>query len=297
MKVGLQLYTVRKGMAKNPVKTLEMVAEEGYQYIEMANHNADTDIGTGFGMTKEEFIHTLSSLGLHVVGAHIAPSGQPATLPGFYQPENDDQWKRIIDFYAGTGAQYLSIPLDFFTDMDYLKRRCEAYNRIGSYCRLSGLQLLYHNHYSEYQRLEGKYLMDLILENTDSDNLGIELDAYWVFRGLIDPAKLIRHYGNRVKLLHEKDFPLDQVNNLCSWNFVDQNILCTWESFHSATREEFFTEIGEGVIKIQDVIDAGNEVGIPYIFIEQDASLLDERASIKKSMENFKKMRGMEWED
>ena len=49
------------------------------------------------------------------------------------------------------------------------------------------------------------------------------------------------------------------------------------------------------MIKVQDVIDAGNEFKIPYIFVEQDFTTLTEIESINRSMYNFRKMRGLEW--
>ena len=49
-------------------------------------------------------------------------------------------------------------------------------------------------------------------------------------------------------------------------------------------------------MKIQDIIDAGNEFNIPYILVEQDHSTYDQIESIKISMSNFKKMRGLEWD-
>jgi hypothetical protein len=43
MKVGIQLYSVRNHMEKDPIGTIRYVAEAGYRYIEVANHNADKD--------------------------------------------------------------------------------------------------------------------------------------------------------------------------------------------------------------------------------------------------------------
>jgi hypothetical protein len=97
-------------------------------------------------------------------------------------------------------------------------------------------------------------------------------------------------------LLHQKDFPLEQVEHMNMWTKVDRNKPLAWDSFHAVIKPEYFTEVGDGMIKIQDVIDAGNELEVPYIFVEQDYSSLPELESIKVSMTNFKNMRGLEWD-
>ena len=48
-RVGLQLYSVRNSLAKDPWGTLQEVARAGYHYLEAANHQARTDPGVASG--------------------------------------------------------------------------------------------------------------------------------------------------------------------------------------------------------------------------------------------------------
>ena len=144
--------------------------------------------------------------------------------------------------------------------------------------------------------IEGDTFFHHLMKNTDPEYVGIELDAFWTIRGLIDPAKMIREYGSRVNLIHQKDFPLAMVDELNSWNLVDRNKPVTHAELTSTIKPHHFTEVGNGMLKIQDFIDAGNEFNVPYILVEQDYSSLDELESIRVSMSNFKKMRGLEWD-
>lgn len=294
MKVGLQVYSIKNRLKADPYKTLEDIASVGYKAIEMANHNAYEDIGTGFGVPLDEFKKAVNSLNLTVIGAHIMPANGKVNIEPFYK--DLDHFKRIIDFYAALDATTLGIPIDFFPNLDYLKQRCEVYNTLGKLCKESGIHLLYHNHWNEFALFDGVTIFDHIMNNTDPEYLGIELDAYWQIRGLYDPAKVIRKYGDRIDILHEKDFPLERIDHLNSWKNLDKTVPCNWDSFHATTCEDDFIEIGEGMIKVQDVIDAGNEFNIPYILVEQDHTKLDELDSIKLSYNNFKKMRGLEWD-
>ena len=50
LKVGIQLYSVKNAMAKDPLAAIKTVAQTGYKYIETDNHNANADCGCGFGV-------------------------------------------------------------------------------------------------------------------------------------------------------------------------------------------------------------------------------------------------------
>jgi sugar phosphate isomerase/epimerase len=293
MKVGLQMFTVRKAFAQDPFGTLEQIAAAGYKYIEMANHKAELDPGTGFGTPAKELKRKADSVGITIIGAHFLPANHDwDMMDRFYSDAPAVQ--KVIDYYASIDAKFLSLPIDFFPNKDVLLRHCEVYNKVGKACHAAGLQLLYHNHYHEFQRLGGELMLDLIYNNTDPKYLGVELDAYWTFRGGIDPVEKIRQYGKRIFVIHEKDYPLSQVRDLNAWDTISQDEPLNWDTFHDNVRQNQFVEVGDGLIKIQDVIDAGNELGVQYILVEQDYTTLGEIPSINRSMTNFKKMRGVE---
>lgn len=294
MRVGLAMYTVRNSFAKDPKSTLKAIGEAGFRTIEIANHHAEEDPGTGFGFSAADLKNMAKENGIEIVGAHIMPNGGQKAIETFYY--NDDQLKKIIEYYTELDGRFLSFPIDFFPNKEYVLKRCELYNHIGELCKPYGIKFLYHNHFHEFATLDGEVVMDMIVANTDPELCGIELDAYWTIVGAYDPAEKIRQYGDRINLLHQKDFPLAQVEHMNMWTKVDRDKPLDWDSFHSQVRPEFFTEVGNGMIKIQDVIDAGNEFNIPYILIEQDYTTLPELESMNVSMGNFKKMRGLEWD-
>lgn len=291
MKIGLQMYTVRNSFARDPFATLDKIAAVGYKYIEMANHRAEIDPGTGFDIKASDLKSKVSDLGVEVIGAHFMPSDK-SMFDEFYG--SAAAVGKVVDWYSSIGAKSLSIPIDFFPTRDALLLRCERYNAIGKQCFNSGMKFLYHNHYHEFQKIDGDYVLDLILQNTDERYVGVEFDAYWTFRGAVDPVTKINQYGSRIAIIHEKDYPLDQVANLNTWQNLDLNTPVDWKGFRNAYTPDQFVEVGEGIIKVQDVIDAGNDQGVPYILVEQDFTKLDEIDSIRRSMFNFMKMRGLE---
>jgi sugar phosphate isomerase/epimerase len=264
--------------------TLEKVAEIGYKYIELANHHAAEDPGTGFNISADKLKGKLDAVGLKVIGGHAMPL-------------NEKNIDGVIRYHRDIGSRNIVIPIDFWQTKADVLRRCSFYNAMGERCRANGINLFFHNHYHEFQRFDGDYIFDLILKNTDPELLSIEVDAYWTFRGALDPAQKIREYSSRVGLLHQKDFPLDQVHDLNVWRTLNQNQPLDTLGFHSAIKPEYFTEIGDGIMNIQDVIDAGNDADVTYIFVEQDyVHDKTEFESITRSLQNLKKMRGLEFE-
>jgi sugar phosphate isomerase/epimerase len=294
MRVGLAMFTVRNSFEKEPAKTLKEIASSGYKVIEIANHHAEQDPGSGFGIPIKDLKKMADDNGLSIIGAHIKPTGGTKEIETFYY--DDNQLKKIIEAYKELNGRFLCFPIDFFPTVDYLRRRCELYNHIGSLCAPYGIKLLYHNHFHEFANLDGRPPLDMIIENTDPKLVGIELDAYWTIVGAYDPVEKIRQYNRRIDIIHQKDFPLSQVQHMNMWTRLDPTKPLNYESYKAQVKPEYFTEVGKGMIKIQDVIDVGNAFDIPYILIEQDYTQLTEYESIRVSMAEFKKMRGLEWD-
>ena len=59
---------------------------------------------------------------------------------------------------------------------------------------------------NEFQKIEDKAVMlDYMIENTDPENLFIELDVYWAVMGEASPVDYFHKYPGRFKMLHIKD--------------------------------------------------------------------------------------------
>jgi sugar phosphate isomerase/epimerase len=160
-----------------------------------------------------------------------------------------------------------------------------------------GMTLLYHNHFHEFQRFGDKMVYDLLMENTDASLVKLELDTYWACRGGQDPVALFKKYGQRMRLIHQKDFPAAHKAELNLIDAVNSGAAAvSMEYFMKVVKPESFTEIGTGILPIQDYINAGNEVcKVDYLILEQDFSAHDELESIRISMDSFKKFSGIEW--
>ena len=285
LKIGIQLYSVKNAIAKQPYEVLRQVAEAGYRYIEAANHNAEHDPGVGFGVPARQLQRSLDELGLQIVGCHV-------------NPLQEELLQDVLDYHAELGSTQIGCDIEFFPygDLDYIKRRCEVFNRIGELCQERGMRFYYHNHYQEFQRFGDRLVYDLIMENTDPGLVYAEMDTYWIARGGQDPVSFMRKYNDRLILLHQKDFPRDAGEPLCMYQgLVDPDRGIDEKVFMDTKNPDSFTEIGTGVLPIQDYIGAARSCpNLDYIILEQDATKLDEIESIKVSMKAFQKFKGVE---
>lgn len=275
VKLGLQLYSVRNTLKNNYKKALKEIAKSGYRYIELANHNAYKDYGCGFGLSSKMLKVILNELSLEVISAHIAPLDK-------------DNIENVIKYQCEIKNENIVNPIEFFPDKSSVLRKCELYNKFGKICKESGISFLYHNHFHEFQKFDDKHILDLIVENTDPEYVNFEIDVYWVIRGGVDPVNYLKKLGNRVKLLHLKDIPDNPSMMINLFKTINPNSPIKMEDFSELISPKDFTEIGEGIINIQEIIYYANELNnIEYIILEQDHSRLSEIESIALSIKNF----------
>lgn len=287
MRVGLQMYSVKESFGKDPMGTMEKVAELGYRYWEICAFNSTSPYNYGLDLPVEEAVPFLQKLGVTIIGAHI----------GEKDLTDDEYLETFFDYQAAIGCLNPGIDSIFCETAQEIREKAELLNKCGRMCKARGMRFHYHNHFHEFQPFEGKLMLDHILDNTDPELVDFELDTYWALRGGQDPVQLIDRYGGRICMLHQKDLPEKFHGPLNLFDgFHDPAVpVRGWEDFHP-DRKEDFVEVGTGIMDIQSIIDAGNRKNIPYITLEQDATKLDEIESVALSMASFRKYRGIQWD-
>jgi sugar phosphate isomerase/epimerase len=284
MKVGLQIYSVRDEVTRDPRGALQKVADMGYKYWETC-HMPAFPLGQSLGLPAKEAKELLEANGVKIVGAHISSQTDLEALAP------------VFEYNAELGGARVGLSAHFFHDRDDVLRKCEQYNRTGEFAKKNyGMRFYYHNHFHEFQVMGDKTVMELIAENTDPALVDLQLDTFWAARGGADPVKVIRQYRNRMIMLHQKDFNRDagEPVNLFEEK-VDMHQEIIRDTYLAARRETSFAEVGTGILPIQDYIDAGNAAGIPYILLEQDFTFLNQLESVKISMDSFRRYTGIEW--
>ena len=155
------------------------------------------------------------------------------------------------------GAKYLVcayLPPEEFTSVDKIKAQADRLNEAAAAANGAGLTLVYHNHWWEYQPVDGWYPYQVLAEHLDPSVM-FELDTYWAQTAGRDAAAVVAELGDRVPLLHIKDGPLD-----------------TKESMVAA---------GDGKMDFEPIINAANAA--EWLIVELDRCDSDMLTAVEKS--------------
>ncbi len=188
---GVQLYSFRDAMAKDPKGTLKIIADIGFKEIESARSNK----GLYYGLSPEEMKMVCEDLGMTLSSGHV---------------HLDNQWGKTMDEAVASGQEYVicsTMPSNGQT-VDNYKRVAEAFNKAGEECKTRGLKFGYHNHEYEFESDGGQVLYDVLMDNTDPDLVHMELDLGWVVVAGKDPLDYFTKYPGRFPLWHLKDMDM-----------------------------------------------------------------------------------------
>ncbi|WP_240417271.1 sugar phosphate isomerase/epimerase family protein [Paenibacillus periandrae] len=277
LSIGLQVFSIRNELKKDFWGTLEKVAEIGYKNIEFANHSVNTDYGIGFHIDADTLRKRMNDLGLKTISAHI-------------HPMSINVMDSVIDYHQEIGNQALVCGIGFWKNKDEVLDFSKELNKIGEKCRVRGMDFYYHNHFMEFQKFDGQYVLDIILENTDKEFVKMELDTYWTLRGGVNPVEYLHKLGDRCDLIHQKDLTKETVP-VNVFETIGEDCEIDSNKFREFSKVEYFTEVGEGMIDINSIINKAKEIGAAkYIILEQDHSSKNELESIAISYKNLSKL-------
>jgi sugar phosphate isomerase/epimerase len=250
---GIQLWTVKENMAKDPKATLTAIAKAGYKQIE----SFTGDKGIFWGMEPTEFKKFITDLGLEMISSHVDAAYTQKILSSY-------NFKKLVDQAASVGVKYMINPFpgEFKTTEEW-KKTAEGLNKQGKMCGSAGLKMAYHNHHFEFLKTQdGIIPQQYLLDNTDKDFVRFELDLYWVVRAGQDPVEWFKKYPDRFDLVHIKD--LHKKERLAE---IDSKEKPAEGAFWPAGASTF---LGNGQIDFKSVLNAAKAAGVYYYIVEQE---------------------------
>lgn len=108
--------------------------------------------------------------------------------------------------------------------------------------RQNNMRLLYHNHDHEFEKQNGKTILQQMAERFSKDELGFTLDTYWVQAGGGDPIWWINYLKGRVPCVHLKDMAYGRKMMV----------------------------VGEGNMNFEGILKSCVDAGTEYALVEQD---------------------------
>ncbi|MGW1846986.1 sugar phosphate isomerase/epimerase family protein [Streptomyces sp. NPDC001966] len=224
--IGMHLYTMRTPLATDFRGTLERLASIGYATVGVSGRH---------GHSAADIRRMLDGTGLRAVLEHVGYDiVKGAGLP---------QALEDIHTLGGKWIVVPSLPGSLHSPAGY-REVAREFNRAGLAARESGLKLLYHNHGTDHQVVDGVGLYDILLAETDPELVGFELDLYWAAKGGASaPGELFVRHPHRFPALHVKDM----------------------------APNGDFADVGSGVLDFPAMFDTARRGGVKQWLVEHDA--------------------------
>jgi sugar phosphate isomerase/epimerase len=228
-------YTFRKQFAQDMPGTLDYIKSLGIDNIEFSNL---------FGQTAED------------IRVMIDRRGIRCTSFGVSYEDIMKKRSAVIDNAKKLGASYVRVAWIPHTEpwnLETAKKTAAIFNEIGKDLKSRGLSFAYHNHGYEFEPYEKGTLFDVLMKETNPEYVCFEIDILWVQHPGQDPAKLIKKYPQRFKLMHIKDLKKGIVGNLSGQTPTENDVT-----------------LGTGQIDLIKVMKAAKRSSIEHFYIEDE---------------------------
>jgi sugar phosphate isomerase/epimerase len=238
--ISVQLYSLRKESEADFDGVLVRLAEIGYAGVEPFHL---------FGMTPRAFRARVEGLGMRISSSHV-PWANRAPL---------NQVVETLGELGLTRAAGGFMP-DDFKDHDAILRTAEVTNNLVQALAAHGLTLFLHNHWWEYETIQGGGTRDLKIHLLQDLCPGVqfEVDTYWASNfGAVDVPAEVRRVATRAPLLHIKDGPL--------------------------VKDEKHVAVGSGVVDIARIVAAADPAVLEWLIVELDACDTDMMTAVAES--------------
>jgi sugar phosphate isomerase/epimerase len=265
---GVQLYTVRNEVMKQPLSVLRSIAEIGYREVEMLRNQVDTvaSLLARVNLTPVSLhFETPLLTGNWAAWRHAdMPAIEPGvSYDGCVSMARDHGFRYIVFNYLSPEER---LGLDFYRSL------ADKLNQAAQKAHAAGLQFCYHNHDFEFRPKPGGRPIDVLLKRLDPKLIRLEVDAFWVSMAGVDAAEFIREHAGRVELVHLKD--------RAKGTPIHYDI--------ATVPNETYRELGAGDLPLGAILDAISHTRARHIFVEQDFSK-DPIASLRQSYAFLKK--------
>jgi sugar phosphate isomerase/epimerase len=188
--VGLELYSVRGELGKNPEATVRAVAQMGYQVVEFYAPYFDWSESQAKQTRK-----LLDDLGIRCLSTHNHEE--------FLSAQN---LSKARDWNLILGSKYIvQSSTDPKTSLDQWKPVADRLNSIAEKLEPAGLKVGYHNHQPEFTPIGGKRPIEILAENT-KPSVMLQLDVGTCLEVGSDPVAWIRANPGRIRSIHCKDW-------------------------------------------------------------------------------------------
>ena len=250
--LSVQLYSVRDYAAKDFPAMLKKIADIGFAGVEPAGF---------FNIRPTELKKMCADLGLKMFSSH-----SPWATAGNLGESMDIAAAMGLDkIVCGYGP-------DDFKDLDAIKRTAETTCKMQETLARNGFTLFQHNHYWEFERLDGEIKYDIYRRLCP--NVKYQIDCFWsTNKGAECAVEMLKKFLDDTILLHMKDgiCKQDAKNAGMKNGLLDMKI--------------DLLPLGDGDLPIKDLVKVAEDSGhVPTVIVELDyCDSMEMYAALEKS--------------
>lgn len=249
--VGLELYSVRESLQKDPEGTVRAVAEMGYQAVEFYAPYYDWTESQTKQMRK-----LLDDLGIRCFSTH----NNETSL-------SEAKISRTRDMNSILGCKYVVLASTSPKGrLDDWKSVADMLNFAAERLEPAGLKAGYHNHQPEFTAVEGRRPIEILAEKTKS-SIMLQLDVGTCLEAGSDPVAWIRANPGRIRSIHCKDWSPDKDKG---YTVLVGEGVADWKAILAAAES-----VG----------------GVEYYLVEQEGSRFSELETASKCLRAFRNLR------
>jgi len=246
--IGLELYSVREALQKDPEATVRAVAKMGYECVEFYGPYYDWTESQAKQMRK-----LLDDLGIRCNSTHNDQE---------YFGAEKIQHARNLNLILG--SKYLVMAsADLGNGPDRWKAVADSLNAAAEQLDASGLKVGYHNHEPEFTAAAGTRPIEVLAKNTKSSVM-LQLDVGTCLKAGSDPAAWIRANPGRIRSLHLKDWSSDPAKG---YKVLFGEGDADWKKIFAAAES-----VG----------------GVEYYLLEQEGSRFGEVETARRCLQSFR---------
>jgi len=247
--LGFQVWTIKDQLIKDFPGTLKMMADLGYKCVEMCSPPGYESSGFGplMKLKPKEMLRIINDAGLVFESTHYGMDELKKNLGERIEFASESGQKQMI-------LSSFGLPKEA-TMSDWMKAADEL-NKFGMQTKKAGIQMGFHNHHGEFEKIDGELIYDTLLKQFDPEYVKMQFQVAVISIGY-KAATYFEKYPGRFISAHLADWsPAEKKNVALGKGIVD------WK--------EFFASTARG--------------GVKNIFVEMDPATFKESADFIRGM-------------
>ncbi len=243
MPLGFQVWTIKERLIKDFPGTLKMMAGMGYKSIEMCSPPGYESSGFGplMKLTAKEMKKIINEAGLIFQSTHYG------------MDELRNHLKERIEFASESGQKQMilsSFGLPGKATMSDWLKSADELNKMGLETKKSGIQLGYHNHHMEFDKINDTIIYDALMNQFDPDLIKMQFQVAVISIGY-KASTYFKKYPGRFISAHLADWSPDKEKSV---------------------------PIGQGIVDWNEFFDTIKTGGVKNIFVEMDSETFRDSA-------------------